>query len=193
MARGVKAELLRLHDSLKELSLSNQALGNVPLARDLDPAKDVALPTRLGTLWNLIKDTIASAVRLPFFVLPLALHTPAYLAAKLTVRLVNPVEEESFAQNKIVIGLGLLVIIYPTLFFCVWVFLFMSPIGAMLAFGLCVVSLSFLPPVCTPGHPSLTSGFLGGARSVWAFALYHVSLVDDVCIACHVVHWILSI
>lgn len=134
--RDLKALLLRLNEALASASLTNQSLGGLRLPRDLDPRTDITLPSRLGTLWNLIKDSASSLIRLPFFFFPLLLHLPAYVAAKLTVRLINPVEQESYAQNKIVFGLILLALIYPALFFALWLLLFLSPVGAILAFGL---------------------------------------------------------
>ena len=58
-------------------------------------------------------------------------------------------EEESQAQNKVVIGLLLLMMIYPAAFWMVWAVLSFTSYGALVA-GL----------------------------TVWAFAYYHTRLVN---------------
>ena len=66
----------------------------------LDPNVPVPIPSRLRTVWVLVLDTIASLLRLPFFLLPLLVHIPAYLAGRMGARLVED-EEETQAQNKV--------------------------------------------------------------------------------------------
>ena len=111
-------------------------------------------------------------IRLPFFVVPLATHFPLYVVGKLTLRLINSDEPESFAQNKIVFGLLLALLtcafppldasgsrrvgadvrepIDPALFFLAWAFFYHTPAGAVASVLL-----------------------------VWAFVRYHNSLIDD--------------
>jgi glycerol-3-phosphate O-acyltransferase / dihydroxyacetone phosphate acyltransferase len=105
---GLKRVLTELTQALKEANLTSSSLGPTTLPRDLDPSKQVPLPSRLSTLFTLVKSTLSSLVRLPFFAIPLAVHLPVYCAGKLVIPLVNPSEPESFAQNKIVFGLLLL-------------------------------------------------------------------------------------
>lgn len=42
-------------------------------------------------------------------------------------------EEETQAQNKVVFGLLLMLLIYPAAFFFVWAFLWYTPVGALIA------------------------------------------------------------
>ena len=91
---------------------------------------------------------IASVLHFPLFIIPLMIHLPAYVMARLGARLVED-EEETQAQNKILFGLLLLVLIYPAAFFFLWAFLWYTPVGALFA------------------------GFV-----VWLTAIYHTKLVN---------------
>lgn len=75
-------------------------------------------------------------------------HMPAYLASRWAAKLVED-EEETQAQNKIVLGLLSLVLIYPTAFFFLWALFLYTPLGAIVA-----------------------------ATTVWLFAVYHVKIID---------------
>ena len=112
--------------------MTNSVLSSLPLPATLDPHRPVSLPSRLRTLSILIRDTLSSLVRLPFFVLPLAIHLPAYVLARYGARLVED-EEETQAQNKIVFGLLFLLMVYPATFFFVWSVLAYTPVGALIA------------------------------------------------------------
>ncbi|ETW82495.1 hypothetical protein HETIRDRAFT_458415 [Heterobasidion irregulare TC 32-1] len=113
--------------------LTNSVLSALPLPDTLDPYRPVPLPS----------------LRLPLFIFPLMIHLPAYVMARLGARLVED-EEETQAQNKILFGLLLLVLIYPAAFFFLWAFLWYTPVGALFA------------------------GFV-----VWLTAIYHTKLVND--------------
>lgn len=145
----VKADLLKYYTLLKSSRLDNASLSQLPLPQTLDPSVPVRLPSRLRTVWVLFIDTVACMIRLPFFLLPLLVHIPAYLAGRMGARLVED-EEETMAQNKIVFGLLSLALIYPAMFFFVWALLWLSP-----------------------------PGFLVAALTLAGFGVYHTSLVDD--------------
>jgi hypothetical protein len=111
----------------------------------------VLLPNRVSTLFALFKASLRSLVRLPFFFFPLIVHSPIYLAGKLAFYVINSEEAETFAQNKIVVGLLLLAfVIYPALFVFLWALFLLSPVGAVVAAGF-----------------------------VWLFAVYHIRSVEN--------------
>lgn len=145
----VRRRLLEYYSLLKSCKVTHATLTDLPLPRNLSPHVVVPLPSRLRTLVLLIRDTIAVLVRLPFFAFPLLVHMPAYAAAKWAGHLVEH-EEETMAQNKIVFGLVLLLLIYPTVFYFLWALFLYTQIGALVAAGI-----------------------------VWLFAVYHVKLIDD--------------
>ncbi|KAH8116623.1 hypothetical protein DFH11DRAFT_1829583 [Phellopilus nigrolimitatus] len=145
----VRRRLLEYYSLLQSSKLTNSALSALPLPKTLDPRRAEPLPSRLRTLLLLLRDTLSVLVRLPFFLFPLLVHLPAYLASRWAARLVED-EEETQAQNKVVIGLLLLVLIYPAAFFFLWALLWYTPIGALVA-----------------------------ATIVWLFAVYHNKLIDD--------------
>ena len=81
----------------------------------------------------LLKDTVALAIRLPFFLFPVIVHLPVYILARLGAQLAED-EVETQAQNKVVIGLALAILfIYPTAFFLLWAFMMYTPIGALIS------------------------------------------------------------
>lgn len=133
---------------MQSSKLNNSALASLPLPKTLDPRRTEPLPSRLRTLFILLRDTLAILVRLPFFLFPLVVHLPAYLASKAAARLVED-EEETQAQNKVVFGLIFLILIYPTAFFFLWGLFWYTPTGALAA-----------------------------AVTVWLFAVYHVKMID---------------
>ncbi|CAE6483869.1 unnamed protein product [Rhizoctonia solani] len=147
---SARKALLRYYSLLESAKLSHEALDDLPLPRTLDPSIETPLPSRLSTLAILIKDTIATTIRLPFFVLPALIHIPAYVLCRVLARMVEE-EEETQAQMKIFGGiLGLAIMTYPIIFMFLWTFLWLTPIGALLA-----------------------------AAFVWLIAIYHVRMIDD--------------
>jgi glycerol-3-phosphate O-acyltransferase/dihydroxyacetone phosphate acyltransferase len=131
----VKRRLLEYYSLLQSTQLSHAVLASLPLPALLDPARPTPVPGRLRTLAVLARDTLSALVALPFFVLPLLLHAPAYALGRVGARLVEH-EEETQAQNKVVFGLLFLVMCYPAAFFAVWAFLWYSRVGALIAGGL---------------------------------------------------------
>ncbi|KAG9086983.1 hypothetical protein FRC07_012939, partial [Ceratobasidium sp. 392] len=147
---STRKALLAYHSLLEYAKLSHEALTDLPLPRTLDPSVETPMPSRLSTLAILLKDTLAAAVRLPFFLLPLIIHLPAYALARILARMVDE-EEETQAQMKMVAGiLALAIMSYPIMFLFLWAFLWLTPTGALIAAGF-----------------------------VWMLAVYHVSIIDD--------------
>jgi hypothetical protein len=123
-------------------------LSSLPLPRTLDPRRPTPLPSRISTLLLLIRDSLASLIRLPFFALPLVVHLPSYALGKYIQQKI--VDEEEVAQGKVFLGLFIMVGMYSLMFAVVWGLLWLTPIGAIVAVAV-----------------------------TWAFALYHVQLVDQ--------------
>ncbi|KAG8934545.1 hypothetical protein FRC02_009757 [Tulasnella sp. 418] len=147
---ALKAALLKYSSLLKVSHLTNESLSALPLPRTLDPSHPVPLPSRLSTLSVLLFSTFACIIRLPFFVVPIIMHAPAYVMARYGARLAAE-EEESQAQNKIVFGLLLTTFSYGILFWLMWAIFWLTPVGAATA-----------------------------AATVWLIYQYHVRLIDDV-------------
>ncbi|EJU02899.1 glycerol-3-phosphate acyltransferase [Dacryopinax primogenitus] len=145
---AVKSSLLTYYALLKESRLTHEVLSSLPLPRSLDPRLPTPLPSRLRTLSLLIRDSVASFVRLPFFLLPLLVHLPIYAVGAYVQHLIP--DEEEIAQGKAFLGLFILVGTYSCMFVVLWTLLWLTPIGAVVA-----------------------------ALVTWAFALYHVQLVDQ--------------
>jgi len=134
-AYNAKRQLLEYYSLLESANLTNSVLSSLPLPRTLDPNQPVPLPSRLYTLMILLRDTLALAVRLPFFLFPVIVHLPVYILSRLGAQLAVD-EVESQAQNKVVIGVVLLVLfIYPTAFFLLWAFMMYTPLGALISAG----------------------------------------------------------
>ncbi|TDL21704.1 acyltransferase [Rickenella mellea] len=146
---AIRRHLLTYYSLLEYSKLTNSLLSSLPLPPSLDPSHPTPLPSRLYTLAILIRDTLSCAVRLPFAFVPLLLHAPAYAVARLGARLAED-EEETQAQNKVVFGLVLLLMLYPMVFFFVWALLLYTRSGALVAAG-----------------------------SVWLLAVYHVQIINE--------------
>jgi glycerol-3-phosphate O-acyltransferase/dihydroxyacetone phosphate acyltransferase len=129
---SVKRHLLEYYSLLQSTQLTNSVLSALPLPRMLDPGHPIPLPSRLLTLSILVRDSMSALARLPFFLLPLVVHAPVYVMCRLGAQLVED-EEETQAQNKIVFGLLLLLMIYPAAFFFLWALFLYTPTGALLA------------------------------------------------------------
>lgn len=134
-AHNVKRRLLEYYSLLESTRLTNSVLSSLPLPRTLDPNQPVPLPSRLYTLMILLRDTLTLAIRLPFFLFPVIVHLPVYILSRLGAQLAAD-EVETQAQNKVVVGLVLLVLfIYPTAFFLLWAFMMYTPLGALISAG----------------------------------------------------------
>jgi glycerol-3-phosphate O-acyltransferase/dihydroxyacetone phosphate acyltransferase len=143
-----RRKLLIYYSLLQSTNLTNSVLSTLPLPKTLDPSKRTPLTLRLRTLFALLQDTFACLIYLPFFFLPLLVHLPVYFLARLGASLVVD-EEETLAQNKVVLGLLAGLLVYPATFMFLWALLFFSPVGALVAAG-----------------------------SLYWFAVYHNRLVD---------------
>lgn len=128
----VRKRLLEYYSLLQSSHLTNAVLSTLPVPRTLDPRTPAPLPSRLFTLALLIRDTLSLLVRLPFFLVPLMIHFPAYFLARFGARLVED-EEETQAQNKVVFALLFLSVTYPLVFFGLWALSSYNLIGAPIA------------------------------------------------------------
>ncbi|PPQ85479.1 hypothetical protein CVT24_008533, partial [Panaeolus cyanescens] len=147
--KTVKRYLLSYYSLLQSSHLTNSALSSLPLPRSLDPNTATTIPGRLYTLLLLLRDSIAALIQLPFFLLPLIVHSPVYMMGRIGAKLVEN-EEETQAQNKVAFGLISLLLIYPASFFFLWALFMYTPLGGLLA-GL----------------------------MVYLFARYHIKLIDS--------------
>lgn len=129
---AIKRYLLTYYSLLQSTNLTNSALAALALPETLDPQRPIPLPSRLFTLSLLIRDTLALLIRLPFFLGPSLLHIPVYIASLYGAMLAED-EEETQAQNKVVFGFLLLLLIYPATFFFLWALLWYTPFGAFVA------------------------------------------------------------
>ena len=145
---ALRRSLLAYYSLLQSAQLTNYVLSSLPLPRTLDPRQPVPLPSRLFTLLVLIRDSLAGLIRLPFFILPSIVHSPAYVMGHFGARLVID-EEETQARNKVIFGMFLLMLIYPTACLVMWAFLWFTLTGAILS-----------------------------ATLLWLFAVYHNKLID---------------
>ncbi|KAH9932642.1 glycerol-3-phosphate-acyltransferase [Fomitopsis serialis] len=139
---AIKRHLLTYYSLLQSTNLTNSVLASLPLPETLDPNRPIPVPSRLFTLSLLVRDTLALLVGLPFFLGPLLMHVPAYVFARVGARLAKD-EEETQAQNKVVFGLLLLMLIYPAAFFFIWAFLWYTPLGALASGTLVVLVASY--------------------------------------------------
>jgi glycerol-3-phosphate O-acyltransferase/dihydroxyacetone phosphate acyltransferase len=112
--------------------LTNNELADLPLPGSLQPSSSTPLPTRFSTLTLLIKDTISCAVRLPFFLVPMIIHLPIYVMARMGANIVKE-EMETQAQMKVAFGLLFSLAVYPFFFFVLWIFLGFTSLGALIA------------------------------------------------------------
>lgn len=134
--KNVRLALLEYYSLLLSTHLTHSVLSNLPLPKSLDPRQqNISLPSRLYTVALLIKDTLASLLRLPFFALPLIIHLPVYFMAKFGAGLVKD-EEETQAQNKVAFGIIAMLLSYPVAFLFLWALFFYTPIAAVVAAGL---------------------------------------------------------
>lgn len=129
---SVRRALLEYYSLLQSTNLTNSVLSSLPLPRTLDPNVATPLPSRVYTLLLLLRDSLSSLARLPFFLFPVVVHMPVYFMGRLGAQLVED-EEETQAQNKVTFGLLSMLMIYPAAFFFLWALLWYTPIGAIAA------------------------------------------------------------
>ena len=161
---AIKRHLLTYYSLLESTHLTNSVLSSLPLPATLDPRQPVPLPSRLLTLTLLVRDSIALLLPLPFFIVPIVLHAPTYAMGYFGARLAED-EEETQAQNKVVFGLLLLLMIYPAAFFFLWAFLWYTPVGALVAGSFVflfamyhnrLINREFFSFIRGPSHPFIT-------------------------------------
>ncbi|KAJ9108766.1 hypothetical protein QFC21_000086 [Naganishia friedmannii] len=112
--------------------LTNNELADLPLPGTLEPSSSTPLPTRFSTLTMLIRDTVSCAVRLPFFLVPMIIHLPIYVMARMGANIVKE-EMETQAQMKVAFGLLFSLAVYPFFFFVLWIFMGFTSLGALIA------------------------------------------------------------
>lgn len=132
---ATRRHLLEYYSLLETSHLTHFVLSTVPLPRTLDPKNPATIPSRLYTLLILMRDSIGVLIQVPFFLVPLLIHTPVYVMGRIGAKLAEP-EEETQAQNKVALGLVSMMLIYPATFFFVWSMLWYTRIGAIVAGGL---------------------------------------------------------
>ena len=145
----LKRELITYHSLLKTTHLTNETLALLPLPRNLDPRRPTPIPSRITTFLVLIRDTLSALLRLPLFLVPLLVHFPIYSISR-WVGKQSEVEEETMAQNKLVVGLLGLLVAYGMMFWFIWALLGGWWINGLVA-----------------------------AFTVYGFGIYHVRLIDD--------------
>ncbi|KAG8812462.1 hypothetical protein FRB91_011427 [Serendipita sp. 411] len=145
---SLKRSLITYHSLLKSTHLTNGELSHLPLSKSRKSSSE-PVPPRLSTILPLLRESIAVLIRLPLFLVPLMINVPIYWMTR-WVGEKAAVDEESVAQSKIVVGLVLFLVIHSFWFWVIWIFLAITPIGALIA-----------------------------AVSVWALATYHRRLIDD--------------
>lgn len=144
----LKQMLYTYHQLLVASRLSNGALTDLPLQRNLDPNKVVPLPGRLRTLAILIKDTFISLIQFPLFVVPFLFNIPLYIIGMLGANMAEN-ELETQAQMKVFLGIFISFLLYPIYFFIfLWMFRTV-PLGGLFAAGV-----------------------------VWLLSKYHAALID---------------
>jgi len=147
--KELKKSLL-VYDSLLQSSrFTNQDISSLPLPPSLNPNRAISIFTRLLTFLFLIRDTLTTFMRLPFFIVPLLIHFPIYAMSRYGGKLVED-EEETQAQNKLVFGLLLTFIAYGSVFAVLWMIMSKTVFGALVA-----------------------------ALTVYSVSIYHRNMVDD--------------
>ncbi|CAG8601347.1 4883_t:CDS:2, partial [Paraglomus occultum] len=134
----LKSRLNQYKTTLDDLSLSDSDIARYQ-------ERDINIP---GAGYTLFAHVLKCIIQLPFFLPGLAFHWPIYVMGKLSAKYEK--YEESRAQNKILLGLLWLILSYTIMFFAVWLLLFFTPLGVVLA-----------------------------GAVVFIFAWYHVILVDS--------------
>ncbi|KZS98328.1 glycerol-3-phosphate-acyltransferase [Sistotremastrum niveocremeum HHB9708] len=146
---NMKLQLLAYDSLLESSRFTNSDLAALKLPSALDPRRTITVPSRLWTLLTLLRDTVATFFWLPLFIFPLLIHLPVYITGRVGGKFAEN-EEETQAQNKIVLGFLLTLNIYSTLFLGLWWLFSFSITGGILAF-----------------------------TSIWGLSLYHRKIIDE--------------
>lgn len=131
----LKDLLNKYNNLLVTAKLTNNELSDLPLPESLEPSRSTTLPTKFATIWLLIKDTISCVVRLPFFLVPMVVHLPIYVMARMGANIAKE-ELETQAQMKVAFGLLFSFAVYPVIFFALWVLLGFTALGGLIAAAL---------------------------------------------------------
>ncbi|KIM26219.1 hypothetical protein M408DRAFT_330764 [Serendipita vermifera MAFF 305830] len=132
---SLKRALITYHSLLKSSNLTNGALASLPLPRTkhAQGAKGpLPIPSRLSTVLPLLQETFNVLIRLPLFLVPLLVHWPIYSLTR-WVGDRSSREEETMAQNKVVVGLAALFSIYTFWFWVIFALFWSTPMGAVVA------------------------------------------------------------
>lgn len=138
-------EIISLKNNLNQYktSLDGLRLFDTDIARYEN--RSLTIP---WALYTFSCEFVKFVAQLPFFLPGLCFHWPIYVLGTLSAKYEK--YEESRAQNKIALGLVWLMIAYTVLFFVIWITMFFTPLGFLLA-----------------------------ASAVFIFAWYHIALVDS--------------
>jgi glycerol-3-phosphate O-acyltransferase / dihydroxyacetone phosphate acyltransferase len=154
---SLKRSLITYHSLLKSSRLTNGALASLPLPRTKrtsNPKNTLPIPGRLSTILPLLRETFSVLIRLPLFLVPLLVHLPAYYVTR-WVGDKSARDEETMAQNKLVVGLFVFLAIYSFWFWIIFALFRSTPIGAVVA-----------------------------AITIWGMEFYHGRLIDDNYLRC---------
>lgn len=128
---SLKRALITYHSLLKSSRLTNGALATLPLPRTKRDSKgSLPIPSRLSTVLPLLHETFNVLIRLPLFFVPLLVHLPIYYLTR-WVGNRSAREEETMAQNKVVVGLFTLFTIYTFWFWIIFALFWQSSVGAV--------------------------------------------------------------
>jgi len=149
---SLKRALITYHSLLKSSDLTNAALASLPLPRvkrSPNSKNAIPIPSRLSTILPLLRETFGVLISLPLFLVPLLVHLPIYYVTR-WVGNKSVREEETMAQNKLVVGLIALFAIYSFWFWIIFALFLGTPIGAFIAI-----------------------------ITIWGLEFYHGRLIDD--------------
>jgi len=154
---ALRSTLVSYNAYLSTARLRNSSLSHIhiPLPSSLDPSRPIPLPSRLSTLWILIRDILGSLIRLPFFALPFLVNIPIYLVGRYGAGMAAD-EVETEAQMKLAFGVLGSLLLYP-----------------IIALGL------FFTVFRTGGLTGTLVGLGTAGLCVWGLVMYHLSLIDD--------------
>ena len=133
---SLKKAMITYHSLLKSSRLTNGALATLPLPRTKRTANSkgpLPIPSRLSTVLPLLRETFNVLIRLPLFLVPLLIHLPIYYLTR-WIGDRSAREEETMAQNKLVVGLFAVFGIYTFWFWIIFALFWSTPMGALIAF-----------------------------------------------------------
>lgn len=134
---SLKQTLVTYQAYLTNARMENASLSQIPLPATLDPSRPIPLPTRFSTLAILVKDVLSTLIRIPFFALPFLVNLPVYFMARWGAMLVDD-EKETQAQMKVMFGLLVSALVYPTVAIVIYGLAFRagSILGGLIGLGI---------------------------------------------------------